>query len=521
MAIDIGEAAIDRAGGASYNTTWINKGNPANDTGTIDSIEIYALNNLSGCKIGIFYTTNGNTLKCRSVVTLGAITAGSKQTFTTDSESNAISLTVVTGDYIGIYFASGDIESAYVGGDNLWYQTADHCVVDDSVAYSVHTGHLISLYGGGYTVAAPTVTTASATSVASFSATLNGEITDTGNENADERGFDYGLTASYGSAWTQEGDYGAATFSSVEFVTGLNPYATYHFRAKAHNSIGWGYGADDTFKTLIAKPYETHLSPTRLYKTTFVPEHLYEADLISEHLYKTTFEPIHLYKADLKVKPTDIYKAEMQAEHEYIATLGATRKLITTRYEYYNTGEDVEFGIGTTYWASQTFTPLLAHKITSVKLKLYREYSAGTITVGIRATDVDGKPTGADLCSGTTDGDTLTTDSSGEWREITLGDGYDLVADTKYAIVVRAPDAEKFGETVWWWSSSSAAYTRGWIELSDNSGSSWGETYTGYDMMFEEWSGSTVVVGATLEAEHKYWTTFKAEHKYTAKMEAK
>lgn len=297
MAIDIGVEAIDRPDGASYNTTWVNKGNPANDTGTIDSIEIYALNNLVGCKVGIFYTTNGDTLKCRSATTIGAVTAGSKQT-------SAVSLTVVAGDYIGIYFTSGDIESTEATGNGKWYQTTDHCVVDDEISYTPTTGD-ISLYGTGYTVAVPTVSTDTATSIASFSATLNGEITDTGNVNADERGFDYGLTASYGSEWTQEGDYGAATFSSVEHITGLSPFRTYHFRAKAHNSVGWGYGSDDTFKTLTAKPYETSLTPTRLYKTTFVP--------------------IHLYEASLKAKLTETYKGTLKATRKYETRLIAGR----------------------------------------------------------------------------------------------------------------------------------------------------------------------------------------------------
>ena len=340
MAIDIGEAAIDRPDSAAYNTTWINIGNPANDIGIIDSIEIYALNNLTGCKVGIFEKTNGSTLKCRSAVTLGAVTAGSKQTFTTDSESNAISLTVVAGDYIGVFFAAGNIEVTTSGGSGIWYNTTDHCVVDDESAYVTHAAYIMSLYGGGYTVAAPTVSTDTATSIGSFSATLNGEITDTGNENADERGFDYGLTDSYGSAWTQEGDYGAATFNSVSHVDDLSPFRTYHFRAKAHNSVGWGYGSDDTFDTLIAKPYETHLTPTRLYKTTFVPEHLYKADLIGERKYLVILEPEHKYIADLKVKPTDIYKAEMKAEHEYIATLEAKRKYLNTfvaEHKYWTT----------------------------------------------------------------------------------------------------------------------------------------------------------------------------------------
>ena len=77
-------------------------------------------------------------------------------------------------------------------------------------------------------------------------------------------------------------------------------------------------------------------------------------------------------------------------------------------YEYYSTGDDAAASIYGNTWDTQTFTPSVAHTITSVKLKLYKTGTGpGTITVGIRATDGSGLPTGSDLCSGTTDGNTL------------------------------------------------------------------------------------------------------------------
>lgn len=113
-------------------------------------------------------------------------------------------------------------------------------------------------------------------------------------------------------------------------------------------------------------------------------------------------------------------------------------------YEHYNTGDDGQFLISSAdTWIAQTFTPSIAHTITSVKLLLFRGVGAtpGTLTVHIKATDVSGHPTGDDLCSGTTDGDTLTTNSAGEWREITLGAGALLGADTKYAIILEGDGA--------------------------------------------------------------------------------
>ena len=82
--------------------------------------------------------------------------------------------------------------------------------------------------------------------------------------------------------------------------------------------------------------------------------------------------------------------------------------LAASVYEYYNTSDTSVASIWGDIWDAQTFTPSVAHTVTSVKLRLYRIGNGpGNITVGIRATDVDGLPTGSDLCSGTTDGNTL------------------------------------------------------------------------------------------------------------------
>lgn len=159
---------------------------------------------------------------------------------------------------------------------------------------------------------------------------------------------------------------------------------------------------------------------------------------------------------------------------------------MATLYEYYNTGDDGSTALYGTRWMAQTFTPSTAHKITSVKLKLGRVGSPGTVTVSIRETDENGHPTGDDLCSGTTDGDTLQEGSPWEWREITLGDGYNLDADTKYAIVTRALAGDTDNYVVWRRDATDPTYEGGNFELSTNSGDSW-TTYADRDFMFEDW----------------------------------
>lgn len=159
---------------------------------------------------------------------------------------------------------------------------------------------------------------------------------------------------------------------------------------------------------------------------------------------------------------------------------------MATKYEYYDSGLDGSIGFHTVAWNAQTFTPAEAHKITSVKLQLSKTGSPGEITVSIRATS-GGLPTGGDLCSGTTDGDTLTTEWPGEWREITLGDGYNLDADTKYAIVVRALEGSSSNYLNWYKDGTSPTYAGGGRCNSENSGSSWSDQSSWDDFMFEEW----------------------------------
>jgi hypothetical protein len=96
---------------------------------------------------------------------------------------------------------------------------------------------------------APNVTTSAATEVTTSEATLNGNITDTDGQDVDERGFDWGTSpGNYPNSWTETGSFGTGSFSHQ--ITGLDPFTTYYFRAKAHTLWGWGYGEELSFYTI-------------------------------------------------------------------------------------------------------------------------------------------------------------------------------------------------------------------------------------------------------------------------------
>lgn len=94
-----------------------------------------------------------------------------------------------------------------------------------------------------------------------------------------------------------------------------------------------------------------------------------------------------------------------------------------------------------------------------------------------------GNPTGADLCSGTTDGDTLAADPSFTEREITFGAGTELTSGIKYAIVIRCSNAlYSLGYND---SYPNNSYANGAIADSANSGETWSSTYSDYDFWFK------------------------------------
>ena len=149
-AIDVGCPATDR--GTSYSTprTCANLTNPANLTGKITTIKIWANTDMGNCKVATFYSTGGNNLSTRDWETIGAVTAGAERTFVVD-------LDVVAGDYIGYYDATGKIEADGTGySGTLTTIGADNIPCTD-VEFTPDSAldNCVSLYGTGETVGWP------------------------------------------------------------------------------------------------------------------------------------------------------------------------------------------------------------------------------------------------------------------------------------------------------------------------------------------------------------------------------
>lgn len=117
-------------------------------------------------------------------------------------------------------------------------------------AYSANSFR--SGFGSGSTFttsacAVPIIETDPAIDTTISTAKLNAKIIDVGQDAVTDRGFEIGLTNSYGSITTQDGNFSSGAFTIT--VDGLECYTTYHYRAFAKNSVGTGYGNDQTFTT--------------------------------------------------------------------------------------------------------------------------------------------------------------------------------------------------------------------------------------------------------------------------------
>lgn len=157
--------------------------------------------------------------------------------------------------------------------------------------------------------------------------------------------------------------------------------------------------------------------------------------------------------------------------------------------DYWNIEDDDYYSTlssGTTRRLYQTFTATSSYTITSVKLLIYRG-SAGTsgnAIVAIKATSA-GKPTGADLCSGSVAISALTTSTSGAWVEFTLGAGTALTSGTKYAIVTYNDSTGYHYPRI----DTASGYSTGNAGYSTDSGTNWTETTT--DILFETYDSVT------------------------------
>lgn len=138
MAIDIWPWAIDRAASSwAPNYTVIDLANPANESGIITDIEIRLTTNATTCKVATFYLDSWTTYVPRDVVSLWAVTAWAKRSF------SGKSLSVEVWDFIWVYIDS-EIERV-----NSWWAWVMYVLWDktwESASYTLSSNSSMSIY---------------------------------------------------------------------------------------------------------------------------------------------------------------------------------------------------------------------------------------------------------------------------------------------------------------------------------------------------------------------------------------
>jgi len=164
-------------------------------------------------------------------------------------------------------------------------------------------------------------------------------------------------------------------------------------------------------------------------------------------------------------------------------------------FESYDEGSTSMIAIYEDHWIAQTFTAESDHSVTSLRLclQIYQD-DPGGVTVSIQGTDGGGHPDGTELASETIDGSTLPTLwDPPDWTEIFFATPCDLTGGQKYAIVVRAPDADYATNKYLMWSGlfyGFGTYDGGNAEISGNSGLNW-VSGTDSDLEFEVYGEET------------------------------
>lgn len=147
--ITIGAPAIDRASAGAGTYTWVEQSNPANDSGTITSVEVWMFTEASAAEVATFSEGASNVLSTRDYEALGVVASGSKQTF------SGLDMDVQTGDYLGFYAGGvGNIDRTDSGETGLWYYASADKIPCTDETFSSAAGYMISLYGTGATAVA-------------------------------------------------------------------------------------------------------------------------------------------------------------------------------------------------------------------------------------------------------------------------------------------------------------------------------------------------------------------------------
>lgn len=145
--IDVGAAAIDRAANAGPGYTLVSKANAANASGYITTVQIYTNETMGTIQVAAF-SASGDNLTTNGLVSLADASAGLN---TYNAPEDFIAFAISSGEYIGIYFATGNIDYVVGSGSGDWSLLGDFIPCTNQ-AFDSNANTEMSLYATGYDV---------------------------------------------------------------------------------------------------------------------------------------------------------------------------------------------------------------------------------------------------------------------------------------------------------------------------------------------------------------------------------
>ncbi len=172
--------------------------------------------------------------------------------------------------------------------------------------------------------------------------------------------------------------------------------------------------------------------------------------------------------------------------------------MAVTKHEWYTEGLTGGWSVEGVYQQGQSFTIGNTgvnenFNITSIKLLSWKVDAPQTLFAAIKAVDGDGKPTGAELSTGSIDPSGWGEgQGNAAYHEINMS-AYTLLASTQYVLILRSPDSGVAGAPWWGVDNTSPTYGGGVSLYSLDSGSSW-NIEASEDYLFEIWGGEAAAL---------------------------
>lgn len=149
MAISVGDSCTDRHTSVGINQTIVTHINPANATGTIDTMSVYAVGDVAGLEYAAF-AASGNDLTTNGDTNGSNLSAGAGSCTTHTAAGNDFTaFAIASGEYIGAVGTSGVLEYQTIAAtDDIWYKSGDN-IPCSGVTFTYLSNRNISIGGAG------------------------------------------------------------------------------------------------------------------------------------------------------------------------------------------------------------------------------------------------------------------------------------------------------------------------------------------------------------------------------------